>query len=471
MPEIATRDDVRYAVYSPPTEGVTYIDGENFFRHYTGEHRKPGARPILVCPPFGKVWVAVDYIAHKLGILTATDFNEGIPLSTNNQILNQGVKLSPEGVCHPYRLMLGSHAQTAVEIENSRDRLDARFGPTYNFHLGHTSAGTCRERVYSTAMESALHYFYKETLGHNDFDFYSGKETGEGIKDLIIYLAKISEGDDRGGLLKTAASVKNVLGIVNGAVKRLNLIEKFEDEVRFTECLIADVANGSRKVFNEAEEILKKAKFLASSIELPDSKEEEVFAKYRAELKKLEDEEKKRPEPLARIAIGGEIHCVEETGIEEELVLRGFYPDNTMGLSRYTSRFDLSPQTIFKKTAAALAREIFGIESRSEMVELAAEVGLKRDVGGHGLETAELMAKSLKGIVRYDGIIIEMPFNCLPQIMIENILTQVDKKGLPVLYLLFDELTGRNGLITRLEAFADLVLRRKVASLRKLQLL
>lgn len=468
MPEIATRANVRYAVYSPPTEGVKYIDGENFYRHYTGEHRKLNSRPILICPPLGKVWVAIDFIAHNLGILTATDLRNGIPLSTTKQTIDFGVRLAPADICYPYKPMLGSHAQIASEIEESKDVLEARYGPTYRIHLGHASAGTCRERVYSTAMEYALHYFYQETLGHNDFDFYSGKETGKGIKDLILYLKRVSEGENGANPLRTALSAWDMLKLVNEAVERLNLIEKFEDEVRFTECL---TANGSKKVFHEAEEILRKANFEMSSIDLPNDEKEEVFGKYRAELKKLEDEEKQRIEPLARIAIGGEIHCVEETDIEEELVLRGFYPDNTMGLSRYTSRFDLSLQNLLKKTAVAIAREVFGIEQKSEMAELAAEAGLTRCVGGHGRETAELITIILKERVSYDGVIIEKPFNCLPQIVVQNIIAQMDKKGLPVIHLDFDELTGRNGLITRLEAFTDLVLRRKAARLRKLQLL
>lgn len=469
MPEIATRANLRYAVYSPPTEGVTYIDGENFHRHYIGEHRKPNSKPILICPPLGKVWVAVDYIAHSLGFLTATDLRQGVPLSASNQIINLGVKLSPADICYPYKPMLGSHTQMALEIEHSKDKLEACCGPTYNIHLGHASAGTCRERVYSTAMEFALHYFYQETLGHNDFDFYSGKETGEGIKDLIFYLKRVSEGDNDGNQLRTALGAWDMLGLVNETVERLDMIEKFEDEVRFTECLIADAANGSKKVFHEAEEILRKAKLGIASIDLPNDAKKEAFGKYRVELKKLEDEEKQRPEPLARVAIGGEIHCVEETDIEEELVLRGFYPENTMGLSRYTSRFDLSPQNLLKKTATAFAREAFGIEPRNEMAELASEAGLTRCVGGHGRETVELIVKILKEIVSYDGVIIEKPFNCLPQIVAQNIISQLPKKGLPIIHLDIDEQTGRSGLITRIEAFTDLVLRRRLAMLRERQ--
>lgn len=464
----ATRANVRHAVYSPPTPGVTYIDGENLYRHYTGEHRKPNSKPILICPSLGKVWVAVDFIAHNLGILTATDLRNGVPLSTTNQTINLGVGLAPADICYPYKPMLGSHAQIALEIEGSKDKLEAHYGPFYNLHLGHASAGTCRERVYSTAMERALHDFYQETIGHNDFDFYSGKETGEGIKDLIFYLKRVSEGDNGGNLLRRMLSVKDMLGLVNEAVERLDLIEKFEDEVRFTECLIA---NGSRKIFYKAEEILRKAKLEIASIGLPNDGKAEVFGKYRAELKELEDKEKQRLEPLACIAVGGEIYCVEETDIEEELVLRGFYPDNTMGLSRYTARFDLSTQNLLRKAAEAIVREVFGIEPRSEMAELAAEMGMTRCVGGHGLETMELIAKTLKELVSYDGIVIIKPFNCQPQIMAQNIIAHLKKKELPILHLDVDEQTGKNGLVTRIEAFTDLVLRRKAGRLRKLQLL
>ncbi len=50
----------------------------------------------------------------------------------------------------------------------------------------------------------------------------------------------------------------------------------------------------------------------------------------------------------------------------------------------------------------------------------------------------------------------------MPEIMSQNIIPLMRKEGsLPVLALVLDEQTGRAGYITRLEAFVDLMRRRK----------
>ena len=57
-----------------------------------------------------------------------------------------------------------------------------------------------------------------------------------------------------------------------------------------------------------------------------------------------------------------------------------------------------------------------------------------------------------------DGIIQVFPFNCMPEIIAKNILPQVSKEvNMPVISLAFDEQSGEAGVLTRLEAFIDLL--------------
>ncbi|MDI3281038.1 MAG: CoA protein activase [Bacillota bacterium] len=90
---------------------------------------------------------------------------------------------------------------------------------------------------------------------------------------------------------------------------------------------------------------------------------------------------------------------------------------------------------------------------------------LRHFVGGHGLET---IAHSVYfSRQRVDGVIQVAPLTCMPEIVAEAILPQVSRElDLPVLTLFFDEHSAEAGLLTRLEAFVDLVRRRK-ASRRK----
>ena len=77
-------------------------------------------------------------------------------------------------------------------------------------------------------------------------------------------------------------------------------------------------------------------------------------------------------------------------------------------------------------------------------------------IGGHAQETvgnSVLYAK--KG---YDGIIQVYPLTCMPEIVAESILPSVERDfEVPVLTLILDEMTGEEGFVTRLEAFADLI--------------
>lgn len=81
-------------------------------------------------------------------------------------------------------------------------------------------------------------------------------------------------------------------------------------------------------------------------------------------------------------------------------------------------------------------------------------------VGGHGLET---VARTVMcGENHYDGVVHILPFTCMPEIIAQSILPQISNDYLiPVLSLVVDEHTGIAGFQTRLEAFVDLLARKK----------
>lgn len=81
-------------------------------------------------------------------------------------------------------------------------------------------------------------------------------------------------------------------------------------------------------------------------------------------------------------------------------------------------------------------------------------------VGGHGLESigqSILYAKD-----GFDGVIHLGPFTCMPEIVAQSILPSVGKDYcLPILSLSLDEQSGEAGLVTRIEAFIDLLENRR----------
>lgn len=67
----------------------------------------------------------------------------------------------------------------------------------------------------------------------------------------------------------------------------------------------------------------------------------------------------------------------------------------------------------------------------------------------------------------YDGIIHLKPFGCTPEINAMPILQKVSEDfDMPIMYLTFDSQTSREGILTRIEAFADMLKMKKESKLK-----
>ena len=81
-------------------------------------------------------------------------------------------------------------------------------------------------------------------------------------------------------------------------------------------------------------------------------------------------------------------------------------------------------------------------------------------IGGHARETIGYAVRYAKE--GFDGVIQIYPLTCMPEIVAQSILPTVEKDyNIPYLCLIVDEMTGEAGYMTRLEAFVDLLRRRK----------
>jgi predicted nucleotide-binding protein (sugar kinase/HSP70/actin superfamily) len=87
-------------------------------------------------------------------------------------------------------------------------------------------------------------------------------------------------------------------------------------------------------------------------------------------------------------------------------------------------------------------------------------------IGGETME-------NLGDIIQYkqegwDGLVHIYPFTCMPEIITRAIAPQLSKENdMPFLSLVVDEHTGEAGFQTRIEAFIDLLRRRKQEKLSK----
>lgn len=69
---------------------------------------------------------------------------------------------------------------------------------------------------------------------------------------------------------------------------------------------------------------------------------------------------------------------------------------------------------------------------------------------------------------KVDGIIALSAFGCGPDsLMVDEMAYHCKEKGMPLIHLTIDEHTGEAGFVTRLEAFVDMLMRKKISILNK----
>jgi len=144
-----------------------------------------------------------------------------------------------------------------------------------------------------------------------------------------------------------------------------------------------------------------------------------------------------------KVGIVGEVFVVLDPfanmDIEMELGKLGVEVERTMNLSRWVKY--------------RLFLNYLGVDEWKGVHALAKPY-LKRNVGGEGWESVG--EKVVYGRNGFDGLVHLAPFTCMPEIVAQNIMPST-REDIPVLTVLYDEQMARPGMITRLEAFVDLL--------------
>ncbi|MFA4885083.1 MAG: CoA protein activase [Desulfotomaculaceae bacterium] len=154
--------------------------------------------------------------------------------------------------------------------------------------------------------------------------------------------------------------------------------------------------------------------------------------------------------PVVKIGVIGEIYTLldpfSNQYLERRLGILGAEVDRSIYLSEWVN------DHIFMGL-------VKGMRSRKEACG-AAFPYLRHFVGGHGQETIGSAVNYARS--GYDGLIQVLPFTCMPEIVAESILPEMSADyGIPAMTLIVDEHTGEAGTLTRLEAFVDLLDRKK----------
>lgn len=333
-----------------------------------------------------------------------------VPPPTSKRTLELGVKYSPETVCLPFKITLGNYIEA---LEKGADTLVACGG-----------MGPCRLGYYAQVQRQIL-----EDLGYQ-FDMIVIEPD---LVDVWQNLRKVTQ----------HRSVREIYTTLRLALAKMNVLDSLQ----------RDVQRIRPRAINpgEADRIWK-----AAIGEIDDAANLRGLQTAWLQIKQRLDTVKcKTGVNLLRIGVVGEIFVMLEPFVNVDLVWRlgclGVEVDSTMYLSDYVNGH------LFRK------REYLNLYKHLDRL---ARPYLGHGVGGHAV-------KSIAHTVNmrqedYDGIIHVFPFTCMPEIVAKNILPQISEEiGIPVLSLAFDEQSGEAGLVTRLEAFVDLLQYRRLRNAAK----
>ena len=321
-----------------------------------------------------------------------------MPLATNQRTLSLGVKYSPETVCLPFKLQLGNMIE-ALELGADTLMMPGDIGP-------------CRMGYY--------HKVHQRILRELGYKFQMVTQT-RGIMYMVKYLIN-------------GASLGKVITASHFAITKLKTLEELERVVHKIRAIEQDKGEATR-IYKEGIKAIDNA----SGYRALRQAEREYLQKLMS-LPTITS-----PAPL-KVGVTGEFFVVIDPftnmDIEIELGKLGVEVRRHISVGEW----------------ARLNPFIYALGLREkDKSHKAATPYLSCHVGGDGWQS---VGEKILHARDWDGIVHLEPFGCLPEIMARNIMPSI-KEGPPVLNIIYDEHTGKAGIITRLEAFVDMLHRKK----------
>ncbi len=339
-------------------------------------------------------------------LFSRLDVDFVVPPKTTTKTVNLGVKHAPEFACFPLKVTIG----------NLIEGLEA--GADTIIMVGGT--GPCRFGFYAEVQNKILH-----DIGY-DFEMIVLEPPMTDIKDFIKKCKKIAP----------KKSLIQIFHAVRVGWKKAVAIDEVERETLKTRAFernFDDTTVARKKALTVLEQAV-------TSLEIREAREEALSL-----INKVEKDHTRR---ALKIGIVGEFYVLLEPyinfDIEKYLGQKAIYLERPVYLTDWISPSKNNP--------------VMGINS--DEIKKAAKPYLSHFVGGEGQATVGHVVKFAEE--GFDGIIQLLPFTCMPEIIAKSILPRVYKDlDIPVLTLVIDEQTGRAGIVTRLEAFMDLLWNRR----------
>lgn len=357
--------------------------------------------PVLGFPSMGTTTIPIKSVFRGIG----ARLELGPPLSSRTVSL--GARYSPEFVCTPYKYILGNMIEM---VEAGAEKLLYVDGPEL-----------CRNSTYTQLIRDVL------------------RDQGHHVE-----------------LLTTAILEDKVAGLAR-------FLRQFAPDVSWL-TIVREIRLGLAKMF-VLDELERRVQWLrpreytpgtvdkaweASLLRIDEAADYATLQATRRDcLAKIEATPYDPAAQPVRIATTGEYYAVLEPffnlDLERELGRLGAEVHRTLMMSHWAR--------------GMLILEAMGFPRRPE-IDRAAKPYLRWDVTGEAWVTVGQAV--IHGQQGFDGLIETLPFTCVPEITALNILPRVSREyNLPIISFIYDEQTGRAGQRTRLEAFVDLLVRRR----------
>jgi predicted nucleotide-binding protein (sugar kinase/HSP70/actin superfamily) len=334
------------------------------------------------------------------------------PPPITKKTIEIGVKLAPQNACFPMKVTLGNFIEG---IEKGADTI---------FMAG--GVGPCRFGYYGQIQRIII-----EDLGY-DVNFVLIDSPRYGWKNFF-------------SSLKTMVGGKWSISRIHRAVRLAWNVLRYVEDLEKTSRLVRWKLKEPSQLDGLMEKSLKEIKNITSVAQL-----EEIRSNALHEISQLNTIEKNEP---IKIGIVGEVYIAQEFrvnfNIEKLLGNMGILVDNSVSTAEYVLNFFPLTRSREKEEAWKLAKPF-----------------LKRFVGGEGIDTVgSTIRYSQQG---FDGVIHLYPFTCMPEAVAKSVVAGVGREyNIPILHLAIDEHAGEAGMITRVEAFVDVLEMRRQQNVRE----
>ncbi len=328
-----------------------------------------------------------------------------MPDAPSQRTMELGVKYSPEFICFPFKVMMGTYIECA---EKGAELIVSSGG-----------AGPCRAGMYPDVHQKVL-----QELGYNTkvvvFDSM--------FQDFNAFYEKVKA-------VKNGTPNRKLPGLALFCYKLIKKMDKLEKQMKILRAYEINQGDYS-KAWKDIVKMFEKCDNIR-----------DVNRTYKQALEIFEAIPRRKVEESQRIRVGivGEIYVIMEPtvnkNVEEILNNLGVEVENVQYISDWVEH-NIVPQWLpFPKS-----HRVFRMSDKVAPL----------NCGGHDKENMGWVHDFAKR--GFDGVVHLMPFACLPELVNLGKFPAISEElNMPIMSLSLDEQMGEAHVKTRLEAFTDLI--------------